>query len=104
MTSLYDEGFDGTLNGSLHDKISFDGIGQDVVESIKLPTFDALNEMAIRHSDALIAGSEELTEETRAFRRLRFPKMPFAEADLGAAEVANFYDTILEGKEVAVED
>ena len=29
VTSLYGEGFDGTLNGSLHEKISFDGIGDD---------------------------------------------------------------------------
>ncbi|MEC8759601.1 MAG: glycogen/starch synthase, partial [Bacteroidota bacterium] len=66
VTSLYGEGFDGTLNGSLHEKISFDGIGADAVESIHIPTFDALNDMAIRHSDALIAGSEELTGETAA--------------------------------------
>ena len=61
--------------------------------------------MAIRHSDALIAGSEELTEDTaQRFDASELPKMPFALADLGAAEVAEFYDTILEGKEVAVED
>lgn len=105
VTSLYGEGFDGTLNGSLHEKISFDGIGADAVESIQIPTFDALNDMAIRHSDALIAGSEELTGETAAlFQSSDLPKMPYAEASLGAAEVANFYDTILEGKEVAVEE
>ena len=37
VTSLYGEGFDGTLNGSLHEKISFDGIGADAVESIQIP-------------------------------------------------------------------
>lgn len=105
ITSLYNEGFDGTLNGSLHEKISFDGINADVVDSIKIPTFDALNEMAIRHSDALIQGSGELSSDTAAhFEASELPKMPFSLAELGSAEVAEFYDTILEGKEVAVED
>ena len=35
------------LNGSLHDKVAFDGIATDKVESSKLPTFDALNELAM---------------------------------------------------------
>ena len=105
VTSLYDEGFGGTLNGSLTEKIAFDGISADVLEGIKIPTFDALNEIAMRNSDAIIAGSETLTEDTaKLFESMDCPKMNFVEADLGAAEVANFYDTILEGKEVAVED
>lgn len=104
VTSLYDEGFNGTLNGSLADKVAFDGIAADKVESLKLPTFDVLNQIAMSYSDAVVAGSESFTEETQAaWDALDCPKMPFAEADLGAAEVANFYDTILEGKEVAVE-
>ena len=105
VTSLYNEGFKGTLNGSLHEKITFDGIPTERVESIQIPTFDSLNAMAIQHSDAIIAGSKELTEETDAlFQSSELPKMKHIEAELGAAEVANFYDTILEGKEVAVEE
>ena len=104
VTSLYDEGFNGTLNGSLGDKVAFDGIAADKVESLKLPTFDALNQLAMSYSDVVIAGSESFTEDTQAaWDALDCPKMPFVEAELGAAEVANFYDTILEGKEVAVE-
>ena len=46
-----------------------------------------------------------MTEETDAlFQSSELPKMKHIEAELGAAEVANFYDTILEGKEVAVEE
>lgn len=105
VTSLYGEGFAGTLNGSLHEKIIFDGIDPSAVESIQIPSCDALNALAVRHSDAIIAGSDELSEETAAlFKDSALPKMHFEEADMGAAEVANFYDTILEGKEVAVEE
>ena len=105
VTSLYSDGFKGTLNGSLHEKITFDGIQEERVGAIQIPTFDALNAIAIEHSDAIIAGSEELSEETEAlFQSSVLPKMQHIEAELGAAEVANFYDTILEGKEVAVEE
>lgn len=105
VTSLYSDGFKGTLNGSLHEKITFDGIQEERVGAIQIPTFDALNAIAIEHSDAIIAGSKELSEETEAlFQSSVLPKMQHIEAELGAAEVANFYDTILEGKEVAVEE
>ena len=71
---------------------------------MKLPTFDALNKLAMSYSDAVIAGSETLSDETQAaWDAMDCPKMPYFESALAAAEVANFYDTILEGKEVAVE-
>lgn len=104
VTSLYDEGFAGTLNGSLSEKIVFDGISNDDVEALKIPTFDALNVAAMTHSDAVICGSPELPQATQeAFDALSVPTMNFSEAELGSAEIANFYDSILEGKELAVE-
>jgi len=105
VTSVFDEGFDGTLNGSLHEKIAFDGIEASAVSSIELPTFEALNKLAMQHSDAVVAGSETLTPETQeAFSSLDVPTLSYVDADLGAADMATFYDTILEGKEVAVEE
>ena len=105
ITTLYDEGFKGTLNGSLSEKIAFDGIDSPSLQDIKIPTFDALNQLAMEHSDAVISGSRELTEDTAsAFEALTCPKMGYLESELGSAEVANFYDTILEGKELAVKD
>ena len=105
VTSVFDEGFDGTLNGSLHEKIAFDGIEASAVSNIELPTFEALNKLAMEHSDAVVAGSETLTPETQeAFSSLDVPTLNYVDADLGAADMATFYDTILEGKEVAVEE
>lgn len=105
VTSVYDEGFEGTLNGSLNEKIAFDGIDSGMVNDIALPTFDALNQLAMAHSDAVVAGSEVLTDDTKtAFEGLQIPTMPYVDSDLGAADMAAFYDGILEGKEVAVEE
>ena len=59
----------------------------------------------MEYSDAVISGCEVLSEDTQtAFEALSCPKMGYMESELGSAEVANFYDTILEGKELAVED
>ena len=100
-----DEGFDGTLNGSLHEKISFDGIAAEKVKSIQIPTFDSMNQMAMAHSDAVVAGSEELTAETQAaFNALDVPTMNYMDSELCAAEMLTFYDSILEGKGMAVEE
>lgn len=105
VTTLYDEGFKGTLNGSLSEKIEFDGVQSSTLKDIRIPTFDALNQLAMVHSDAVISGSETLSDETAAaFEALSCPKLGYMESELGSAEVANFYDTILEGKELAVED
>lgn len=105
VTSIYDEGFDGTLNGSLHEKISFDGIAAEKVKSIQIPTFDSMNQMAMAHSDAVVAGSEELTAETQAaFNALDVPTMNYMDSELCAAEMLTFYDSILEGKGMAVEE
>jgi starch synthase len=103
ITSLYDEHFEGTLNGAMSNKIAFDGIDPKMIASLKLPTTDALNSIAIEHSDALIVGSEELSPGTQAaIDGADLPTMPFT-GEFNSAEIANFYDTILEGKGMAVE-
>jgi starch synthase len=105
VTSLYNEGYQGTLNGSMHEKISFDGIAPEKVESLQIPTFDSLNKIAMAYSDAVVAGSQELPEETQeAFNALDKPTMKYMDVELSSAEMINFYDNILEGKGVAVEE
>ena len=92
------------MNGSLHEKIAYDGISADLVTDIKLPTFDAMNKIAMEHSDAVVCGSEELSEETQTtFDGLKQPTMRYMEPELSSAEMTTFYDSILEGKEEAVE-
>ena len=104
ISSIYDEGFNGTLNGSLHEKVAYDGISPELVQDIKLPTFDALNKIAMEHSDAVVCGSEALPTETQeAFNALTQPTMRYMEPELSSAEMTTFYDSILEGKQEAVE-
>jgi hypothetical protein len=75
-----------------------------LVGNLKLPTFDAMNKIAMEHSDAVVAGSEVLTEDTQAaFESLTLPTMRYMEPELSSAEMTTFYDSILEGKQEAVE-
>ena len=64
-----------------------------------------MNKLAMEHSDAVVCGSEVLTEETQAtFDGLAMPTMRYMEPELSAAEMTTFYDSILEGKQEAVEE
>lgn len=63
VTSVYNQGFEGTLDKGLMDKIKFDGIEENLVAHLKEPTYFNVMKTAMDHSDALIAGSEELPSD-----------------------------------------
>ncbi|MCK0130173.1 glycogen/starch synthase [Flavobacteriaceae bacterium F08102] len=64
VTSLYNNGFEGTLNDHLVDKIKFDDIAEDKLTSLlPKPNHANLLKIAIENSDAVIRGSEGLPEE-----------------------------------------
>ncbi|TVZ56303.1 glycogen synthase (UDP-glucose) [Lutibacter sp. Hel_I_33_5] len=67
VTSIYNAGFEGSLNAGLTDKIMFDKIAEDKIELLKTPNHTAILKSAIENSDAIINGSEELPEEISAF-------------------------------------
>lgn len=67
VTSLYDIGFDGTLNNSLVEKIRFDNIDASKITTIPNPNYHNLLLNAIEHSDAVIKGSEVLSSELNEF-------------------------------------
>src|SRR5690625_757648 len=62
VTSIYDNGFEGNLDKEMEKKVLFDGLDEEEVAHLKNPTFEALMKTAIDNSDAVIKGSEELSE------------------------------------------
>ena len=64
VCSIYDEGFEGSLDARLSEKVSLDGIDAEKVQTIKNATFNNMNAIAIENADALITASEDLDEET----------------------------------------
>lgn len=62
VTSIYDNGFEGHLDEEMDKKVLFDGLDEEQVEHLRNPTFEGLMKTAIDNSDAVIKGSEELSE------------------------------------------
>jgi len=67
VTSLYKNGFDGSLNKLLADKIKFDNIEESKIESISNPNYINILINAIENSDAVIKASEELPKDVLEF-------------------------------------
>ncbi|MGA0434949.1 MAG: glycogen/starch synthase [Flavobacteriales bacterium] len=103
ISSIYSEGFEGSLNRRMSEKLVQDGIQSDSVSTIENPSFDNLNALAIQHSDGLIIGSEDLNEATlSAIENSSVPVLKYHGEEGYVTDINNFYDTILEGKAEAV--
>src|SRR5210317_1980668 len=63
VTSIYNNDFEGTLNSSLADKVKFDKIDANKTTILKLPNHTNILKSAIENSDAVIKGSESISEE-----------------------------------------
>jgi starch synthase len=58
--SAYNNGFNGELGNNLVDSLKYDGINNGVLDVLKKSDFTSLNQAAIKHSDAVVIGSEDL--------------------------------------------
>ncbi|PKA82724.1 starch synthase [Ulvibacter sp. MAR_2010_11] len=67
VTSVYNHGFDGTLDNQVMEKIKFDGIAEEQIIELKEPDYVNMMKVAVRNSDAVIVGSEEIPEELTSF-------------------------------------
>ncbi|MBL4904906.1 MAG: glycogen/starch synthase [Flavobacteriaceae bacterium] len=67
VTSIYNNDFEGTLNSSLADKVKFDKIDGDKIDTILVPSHTNILKSAIENSDAIIMGSESVSESLVQF-------------------------------------
>ncbi len=67
VTSIYNNDFEGTLNSSLADKIRFDKIDEDKITTITSPSHTNILKSAIENSDAIIKGSESISDDLTNF-------------------------------------
>ncbi len=92
VTSIYNNGFRGTLNAELMDKVSFDKI--ENLESIKTPNHSSLLKIAIENSDAIITGSEDIDSELIDYAKsLDKPVLDYYPSDDFADAYLDFYET-----------
>ncbi len=63
VTSVYNKGFDGTLNEELIDKMKFDKMEDSKIDILKKPNYTNVMKSAVCNSDAIVLGSESLPSE-----------------------------------------
>lgn len=97
VTSIYNQSFEGALNKDMVNKIKFDNIEDDAINTLDEPTYNNLMKVAINHSDALIVGSENIPEDLDAY--LKASDKPILEYkskdEFGEAYTTFFNETVL---------
>ena len=78
VTSVYGKSFEGELNNELLQKILFDQIPADLVESLSSPNYHNLMKIAINHSDGVIIASQKVDKTlTNHIQQSSKPFLPF---------------------------
>lgn len=78
VTSIYSQTFEGNLNPELIKKMAFDKINSADITELQNPTYENLLKASMKHSDAIIIGSENISEElVRYISSLEKPFLPF---------------------------
>ena len=94
--SVYDDGFDKTLNKSFRKKVLFDGIDENDVSQLDKPDFVNISRFAIDMSDAVIKGSNEINPEINEYLdKINKPVLGFQPEEKYIDEYSQFYDKIL---------
>lgn len=102
--SDYEQEFD-KLDKDLVKKIGFDGVDPADLAHIEDPTFLNLNKLAIQYSDAVVHGSSNIDPEIASFIN-ESEKLSLANqgGDNFISDVGTFYEEVLEGKSILVEE
>ena len=94
VTSVYNVGFEGTLDQKMIKKVAFDGIEEGKVEALNSPDYNNLLKTAIDYSDAVILASEEIPEALKEHvDNLEKPVLPYVSFQETEEAYANFYNT-----------
>ena len=96
VTSVYNKDLTGTLNTELSEKIMFDRIESEDVADLKEPNFEGLLKTAISNSDAVVYGSDEVSDDlVAAIDAQNIPTLSF-NAEEDSEHYLNFYRSLVE--------
>lgn len=92
VTSVYNQGFEGTLDENTIDKILYDALEEEAVEELRTPNYINLMKIAVKNSDAAIIGSEEIPEELAAYlETLDIPVLKYQKPEDVEPALLDFY-------------
>ncbi|MCT8339646.1 glycogen/starch synthase [Flavobacteriaceae bacterium TK19130] len=93
ITSVYNQGFPGTLADNVTEKLLFDGMEDDAVANLKESTYENLMKVAVTNSDAVVKGSEELPKELENYIEASDkPVLPYQKKEEFAQAYLDFYE------------
>ncbi len=94
VTSVYNHGYDGTLADNMMEKVKFDGIEEGKISDLATPSYDNLMKVAIDNSDAIIVGSENISDElSNHLKSIDQPVLEYKNPDEFADAYEAFYQT-----------
>ena len=94
VTSVYEKGFEGKLDSKVINKIAFDGISEEEINELKSPDYNNVMKVAIKNSDAVIIGSENIPEELENYlKNLDKPVLKFHNKEEFSEAYLDFYTT-----------
>jgi starch synthase len=103
VTSLYNEDVNKNWDKRFDEKLKFEGFNEEVVGNIKGGDNVSLLTEAVRWSDGVVIGSEELNEElTSIVSGAEKETLEFSEIEAQAKLLSDFYDKVIE-EEVLVD-
>lgn len=92
ITSVYSQGFDGTLDSGMLGKVLFDNVPEADVKVLSEPTYNSIMKAAMAHSDGIIIASENVDEELVKFAEAGGkPFLPYTPKDNFAEAYTKFY-------------
>jgi len=94
--SIYNNDFKTPFRSTFADKLRFDGIDGENLKMVKKPDFVNVSKLAIKYSDGIIIGSEEVNEElVKHLKTVNKPVLPFHDESTYIDAYNEFYDKIL---------
>ncbi|MDY0098557.1 MAG: glycogen/starch synthase [Bacteroidales bacterium] len=94
--SIYNNEFKTPFRSTFADKLRYDGIDGESLKMIKNPDFVSISKLAVKHSDAVIIGSDNINEELSAYlTTINKPVLSFKDETQYIDAYNDFYDEIL---------
>ena len=94
VTSVYNQGYEGSLSTEMINKIAFDGIDPESISELKDPTYENLMKVVIKNSDAAIIGSSELHENlAKILNTSKIPVLSYKKKEEFPQAYEEFYTT-----------
>jgi starch synthase len=94
--SVYNDDFDKPLNKDFKVKLRMDGIKDEDVNGLTIPSFENLTKMALEMSDATIIGSNKISKSIHNYiKSLKKPVLEYKPEEEYIDAYSDFYDEIL---------